>query len=115
MGATAAVVVSGKEGARGRKPSLWISWITSGAWVIPKRSRAGRLGRHPMAATGLNLQVQLGLAPRTIDAYGRALADYLSVCERDGIDQRQDAGLPGGAPIRPPYGFGESLSGTGCG
>lgn len=44
------------------------------------------VARHPMAAAWLNLQVQLGLAPRTIDAYGRALADYLSVCERDGID-----------------------------
>ena len=42
--------------------------------------------RHPMAAAWLKLQVQLGLAPRTIDAYGRGLADYLTVCERDGID-----------------------------
>jgi integrase/recombinase XerD len=41
---------------------------------------------HPMAAAWLKLQVQLGLAPRTIDAYGRALADYLTVCELDGID-----------------------------
>jgi integrase/recombinase XerD len=44
------------------------------------------VARHPMAAVWLKLQVQLGLAPRTIDAYGRALADYLTVCERDGID-----------------------------
>ena len=44
------------------------------------------IARHPMAAAWLKLQVQLGLAPRTIDAYGRALADYLTVCERDGID-----------------------------
>jgi site-specific recombinase XerD len=44
------------------------------------------VARQPMAAAWLNLYVQLGLAPRTIDAYGRALADYLSVCERDGID-----------------------------
>ena len=36
--------------------------------------------RHPIAAADwLNLQVQLGLAPRTIDAYGRGLADYLTV------------------------------------
>jgi site-specific recombinase XerD len=44
------------------------------------------VARHPIAAAWLKLQVQLGLAPRTIDAYGRALADYLTVCERDGID-----------------------------
>jgi len=36
------------------------------------------VARHSMAAAWLNLQVQLGLAPRTIDAYGRALADYLN-------------------------------------
>lgn len=28
----------------------------------------------------------LGRAPRTIDAYARGLAEYLLVCERDGID-----------------------------
>src|SRR5260370_40014831 len=44
------------------------------------------VARHPIAAAWLKLQVQLGLAPRTIDAYGRALADYLAVCERDGND-----------------------------
>src|SRR5260370_36279393 len=44
------------------------------------------VARHPIAAAWLKLQMQLGLAPRTIDAYGRSLADYLSVCERDGID-----------------------------
>jgi hypothetical protein len=42
--------------------------------------------RHPLAASWLNLQVQLGLASRTIDAYGRGLADYLRFCERDNID-----------------------------
>jgi integrase/recombinase XerD len=30
--------------------------------------------------------VDLGRAPGTIDAYGRGLAEYLQVCERDGID-----------------------------
>jgi site-specific recombinase XerD len=30
--------------------------------------------------------VDLGLAPRTIDAYRRALADYLRVCQAEGID-----------------------------
>jgi len=44
------------------------------------------VARLPIAAAWLALQVKLGLAPRTIDAYGRALADYLAVSERDGID-----------------------------
>src|ERR1700730_5068652 len=44
------------------------------------------VARHPIPTAWLKLQVQLGLAPRTIDAYGRALADYLTVCEHDGID-----------------------------
>ena len=44
------------------------------------------LRRQPIAADWLTLQVQLGLTPRTIDAYGRSLGDYLMFCERDGID-----------------------------
>jgi integrase/recombinase XerD len=44
------------------------------------------LRRLPSAASWLNLQVQLGLASRTIDTYGRSLADYLAFCERDGVD-----------------------------
>jgi hypothetical protein len=44
------------------------------------------LRRHAIAAGWLDLQVQLGLAPRTIDAYGRSLADCLTFCERAGID-----------------------------
>jgi integrase/recombinase XerD len=36
--------------------------------------------------TWLEIQVDLGLSPRTIDAYARALADYLIVCRRDAID-----------------------------
>ena len=56
---------------------------------VENREATGRwpaVARHPMAAAWLKLQVQLGLASRTIDAYGRALADYLTVCERDCID-----------------------------
>jgi hypothetical protein len=37
------------------------------------------LRRQPIAASWLNLQVQLGLASRTINAYGRSLADYLTL------------------------------------
>jgi integrase/recombinase XerD len=34
----------------------------------------------------LQVQADLGLAPRTIDAYARGLTDYLAICSRDGID-----------------------------
>ena len=34
----------------------------------------------------LRIWIDLGRAPRTIDAYGRGLAEYLQVCEREGID-----------------------------
>jgi site-specific recombinase XerD len=43
------------------------------------------VGRCPEALTWLRLQADLGLAPRTLEAYGRALADYLTVCAREGI------------------------------
>jgi integrase/recombinase XerD len=39
----------------------------------------------PAALTWLRIQADLGLAPRTLEAYGRGLADYLAVCEREGI------------------------------
>ncbi|QOV40896.1 site-specific integrase [Streptomyces ferrugineus] len=44
------------------------------------------LGRHERAAEWLRVWTDLGRAPRTIDAYARGLAEYLLVCERDGID-----------------------------
>jgi integrase/recombinase XerD len=44
------------------------------------------LGRHERAAEWLGIWADLGRAPRTIDAYGRGLAEYLETCERDGID-----------------------------
>jgi site-specific recombinase XerD len=34
----------------------------------------------------LHLQEDLGLAPRTVEAYARALTDYLTVCDQSGID-----------------------------
>jgi site-specific recombinase XerC len=34
----------------------------------------------------LEIQANLGLAPRTIEAYARGLADYLLVCQRQGTD-----------------------------
>ena len=44
------------------------------------------LGRHERAAEWLGIWVDLGRAPRTVDAYARGLAEYLDVCEREGID-----------------------------
>ncbi|MGH3591804.1 MAG: tyrosine-type recombinase/integrase, partial [Pseudonocardiaceae bacterium] len=44
------------------------------------------LGRHERAAEWLGIWADLGRAPRTIDAYARGLAEYLLVCEREGID-----------------------------
>jgi site-specific recombinase XerD len=44
------------------------------------------LGRHERAAGWLRIWADLGRAPRTIDAYARGLAEYLEVCEREGVD-----------------------------
>ncbi|WP_331759806.1 tyrosine-type recombinase/integrase (plasmid) [Streptomyces sp. NBC_01525] len=42
--------------------------------------------RHEQATAWLSVWTDLGRAPRTIDAYGRGLAEYLLMCEREGID-----------------------------
>lgn len=42
--------------------------------------------RHEQAATWLQVWIDLGRAPRTIDAYARGLAEYLAMCEREGVD-----------------------------
>ena len=44
------------------------------------------LGRHVRAAEWLQVWADLGRAPRTIDAYARGLAEFLQVCERDGVE-----------------------------
>jgi integrase/recombinase XerD len=44
------------------------------------------LGRHEHAARWLRMWTDLGRAPRTIDAYGVGLAEYLEVCERESVD-----------------------------
>ena len=43
------------------------------------------IGRHEQAATWLQIWTDLGRAPRTIDAYARGLAEYLVMCEREGV------------------------------
>ncbi|MET7334221.1 site-specific integrase [Nonomuraea sp. NPDC005650] len=44
------------------------------------------LERHQQAAGWLRIWTDLGRAPRTIDAYARGFAEYLQVCEREGVD-----------------------------
>lgn len=45
-----------------------------------------RLGSCRPAAEWLATEVQVGLAARTIDAYGRSIIDFLAVCERRKVD-----------------------------
>ena len=49
-------------------------------------SRWPVLARHDRALEWLQIWTDLGRAPRTIDAYARGLAEYLQVCDREGID-----------------------------
>ena len=44
------------------------------------------LSRHEQAAAWLTVWTDLGRAPRTIDAYGRGLAEYLLMSERESVD-----------------------------
>jgi len=57
---------------------LAVSVILEEKWPV--------LGRHERAAEWLHIWTDLGRAPRTIDAYARGLAEYLLLCEREGID-----------------------------
>ncbi|WP_369275797.1 tyrosine-type recombinase/integrase [Streptomyces sp. R11] len=44
------------------------------------------LARHAHAAAWLRAWEDLGRAPRTMDAYARGLAEYLELCEREGVN-----------------------------
>jgi integrase/recombinase XerD len=44
------------------------------------------LGQHPRAVEWLQVWVDLGHAPGTITAYARGLAEYLAMCDREGVD-----------------------------
>jgi hypothetical protein len=57
------------------------------------------LGRHERAVEWLRVWADLGRAPPTSDAYARGLAEYLLVCEREGIDPAAANG-GGGDDIR---------------
>jgi integrase/recombinase XerD len=54
--------------------------------VLAPAPDPGWLAIGPEARTWLSIQSDLGLAPRTIEAYGRALADFEAVCAREGVD-----------------------------
>jgi hypothetical protein len=56
----------------------------SGAAVLTEKWPV--LGRHEQAALWLQIWTDLGRAPRTIDAYARGLAEYLLMCEREGVE-----------------------------
>jgi integrase/recombinase XerD len=56
----------------------------SGAVVLTEKWPV--LGRHEQAAVWLQIWADLGRAPRTIDAYARGLAEYLLMCEREGVE-----------------------------
>src|SRR5260221_170986 len=48
-----------------------------------------RIAQHAYAQRWLVIQVNLQLAPNTIEAYGRNLEDFLAFCERSVIDANQ--------------------------
>ena len=72
--------------------------MTMGSAACLRRwSRSGRCSaRHDRAVEWLRIWIDLGRAPRTIDAYARGLAEYLQVCEREGIDPLTATRAPGG-------------------
>jgi hypothetical protein len=51
--------------------------MLDGTWPV--------LLRHELAVGWLQVWADLGRAPRTIDAYALGLAEYLTVCEREGV------------------------------
>ena len=69
------VVISNREGPELEGPA---ATTLATRWPV--------LARYPDGLTWLGIQADLGLAPRTIDAYARGLTDYFLVCEREGID-----------------------------
>lgn len=47
------------------------------------------VGKNPDAKRWIETQVLLGLAPNTVDAYARAVNDFLVFCDRDGIEAQK--------------------------
>lgn len=54
--------------------------------AVALRDKWPVLARCEQAAVWLGIWIDLGRAPRTIDAYARGLAEYLLVCEREQVD-----------------------------
>lgn len=59
---------------------------TDKQWPTLAARRWPALARCPEALEWLRVQADLGLASRTLEAYARGLADYLTVCRREAID-----------------------------
>jgi site-specific recombinase XerD len=64
----------------------WFAAVSVNGMPMSVESRWPVIGRNERAAEWLRIWTDLGRAPRTIDAYARGLAEYLQVCEREGID-----------------------------
>jgi integrase/recombinase XerD len=59
---------------------------TDEQWPTLAARRWPMLARCPEALEWLRVQADLGLAARSLEAYARGLADYLTVCVQEGID-----------------------------
>jgi integrase len=59
---------------------------TDEQWPNLAARRWPMLARYPEALEWLRVQADLGLASRTLEAYARGLADYLTVCVREDIE-----------------------------
>jgi site-specific recombinase XerD len=59
---------------------------THGEWATLAARRWPTLAHCPEALQWIRVQAELGLAPRTLEAYARGLVDYLTVCRRHEID-----------------------------
>ncbi len=57
---------------------MGISMTLAAKWPV--------LTEQQRAAEWLQVWADLGRAPRTIDAYARGLAEYLTICQREGVD-----------------------------
>src|SRR4029077_835990 len=68
----------GRTGGGAIPLSVFVTVVIIEKWPV--------LGRCERAAEWLQIWSALVRAPRTLDAYGRGLAEYLQACERDGID-----------------------------
>jgi integrase/recombinase XerD len=78
----------GRANARSDEPEArsGAGWRVRAAVDTPVAARWPELGSCRWAARWLMLQADLGRSPRTVDAYARALVDYLRFCERGSLN-----------------------------